>query len=73
MLDVIAPEPWGGISSSPNAAEKDRGRQAFRSLFPQINSMQMKSGNINRPESLGCAPLTLKPCPSTLKQYLVRD
>lgn len=25
--------------------------------------MQMKSGNANRPESLGCAPLTLKPRP----------
>ena len=33
----------------------------------------MKSGNINRPENLGCAPLTPKMCLSSLKQYLVRQ
>lgn len=48
-------------------------RQAFLSQFPQINSVQMKSGNINRPENLGCAPLTPKMCLSSLKQYLVRE
>lgn len=30
----------------------------------------MKSGNVNRRESLGCAPLALKLCLSSLKQYL---
>lgn len=63
---------WGG-GGQFFFSEKGRGRQAFLSLFPQINSMQMKSGNINRPESLGCAPLTLQASPSSLKQYLVRD
>lgn len=53
--------------------QKERERQAFLSQFPQINSVQMKSGNINRPENLGCAPLALKMCLSSLKQYLVRE
>lgn len=68
---------WGDISQTKlilSVWYKDRKRkkQAFLSQFPQINSVQMKSGNINRPENLGCAPLTLKMCLSSLKQYLVR-
>lgn len=61
------------LNLSVCSKDRKRKKQAFLSQFPQINSVQMKSGNINRPENLGCAPLALKMCLSSLKQYLVRE
>lgn len=55
-------------SSAPET--KREGVKAFLSPFPQINSTQMKSGNINRPENLGCAPLALKMCLSPVRNNI---